>query len=121
MKKFDASKHAPARDEEPDWGYTSHFITAHGRFEKFEDELPEVTHEGVRFRVIVDETPFEFTITRQALEDVNDSRGSYPDLLNMFIRHRERIETIALERIDAGARWPNLVIRMQDVQSLSHT
>ncbi len=120
MKKVATTHRFTVREEQPDWGYTSHFM-AHGSFERIEEELPEVTHEGVRFRVTVDETPFEFTITRQALEDLDHSRAPQGDLLEMFLRNREPVEAIALERIEAGARWPHLVIRMQDVEAFCHS
>jgi len=76
---------------------------------------PIVTRDGARFTIFIDEIPFEFAITRQALEDIEGARCAQPDLAQIFFRHRESIEAIARELVDAGVRWPNLVIRMQDV------
>ncbi len=76
---------------------------------------PTATRDEVRFTVWLDELPFEFLITRQALEDIDGSRGDDGHLLDMFLRHRQRVENIAMGLIDAGAKWPQLIIRMQDV------
>ena len=119
MKKV-ANYQSQPRDEQTCWGYTSQFLAGDSHYENLEDECPEVTQDGVRFHVLVDETPFEFLITRQALEDLDDCRSLDSDLLVKFARNRGRIETLALARIDAGARWPNLVLRMHDVNTLSN-
>jgi hypothetical protein len=80
---------------------------------------PFVSHDGVRFTILVEDTPFEFAITRQALEDVDGKRLTNADLGDIFFRHRERIEGIANALINAGVSWPNLVIRMQDIEEHS--
>jgi len=96
--------------------YPDRFLTAvSAPLNRPERGKPMATRDDVHFTVWVDDMPFEFTITRQALEDVDSSRASNDDLLPMFLRNRDRLERIALERIEAGVRWPNLVIRMQDI------
>jgi hypothetical protein len=99
-------------------GYDNRFLDA--RFSLDTDSLtdqPVVTRDSVRFSIVIDETPFEFAITRQALEDIAGEWIENPDLGEIFFRHREDIESIAQSLIEAGVSWPNLVIRMQDVQT----
>jgi hypothetical protein len=95
--------------------YPDRFLTPSAPLNRPERGKPTATRDDVHFTVMVDDTPFEFTITRQALEDVDGTRDKDTDLLTMFMRNRDRVERIALDRIDAGVRWPHLVIRMQNV------
>jgi hypothetical protein len=96
--------------------YNSRYLDSSYSFDtdQFNDQ-PVVSRDGVRFTIFIEDTPFEFAITRQALEDVEGKRVADPDLGDIFFRHRERIEGIAYALIDAGVSWPNLVIRMQEI------
>jgi hypothetical protein len=99
----------------PGLAYPSGFLAGGNALSRPERGKPEATDDEVRFTVWVDEMPFEFVVTRQALEDIDGLHQAPTDLLAVFIRNRERVERIALEMIDHGVRWPHLVIRMHDV------
>jgi hypothetical protein len=96
--------------------YPSGFLAGGNALSRPERGKPEATDEEVRFTVWVDDMPFEFVVTRQALEDIGGLHQAPSDLLAVFVRNRDRLERIALDMIDHGVRWPHLVIRMHEVR-----
>jgi hypothetical protein len=66
-------------------------------------------HEGVYFWMTDGITPILCKVSREALHDRSVRDGGKASLPDTFVRHRERIETIAVERY-ALRRRPNDIV-----------
>ena len=66
-------------------------------------------HEGVYFWMTDGITPILCKVSREALRDRSVRDGGKASLPDTFVRHRERIETIAVEKY-ALRRRPNDIV-----------
>jgi hypothetical protein len=73
----------------------------HFRFER---------HQGVYFWMTDGTTPILCKVSHEALSDRSVRDGGKSSLPDTFVRHRERIETIAAEKYTLGRRPNDLIM-----------